>query len=82
MKSSLLESLFDQEERRPLTVSELNEQVKSALERSFASVWLEGEIVNFIAANRLRLIPRTGTVRLAPLAFAFPIAATTFATQA
>ncbi len=51
MKSSLLESLFDQEERRPLTVSELNEQVKSALERSFASVWLEGEIVNFIAAN-------------------------------
>jgi exodeoxyribonuclease VII large subunit len=51
MKSSLLDSLFDDEERRPLTVSELNEQVKAALERGFSSVWLEGEIVNFAAAN-------------------------------
>lgn len=51
MKSSLLDSLFDEEERRPLTVSELNEQVKSALEKGFSSVWLEGEIVNFVAAN-------------------------------
>lgn len=51
MKSSLLDSLFDEEERRPLTVSELNEQVKKALERGFSSVWLEGEITNFIAAN-------------------------------
>lgn len=51
MKSSLLDSLFDEEERRPLTVSELNEQVKLALERGFSSVWLEAEIVNFIAAN-------------------------------
>jgi exodeoxyribonuclease VII large subunit len=51
MKSSLLKSLFDEEERRPLTVTELNEQVKGALERSFASVWIEAEIVNFVAAN-------------------------------
>jgi exodeoxyribonuclease VII large subunit len=51
MKSSLLDSLFDEEERRPLTVSELNEQVKKALERGFSSVWLEGEITNFISAN-------------------------------
>jgi exodeoxyribonuclease VII large subunit len=51
MKSSLLDSLFDEEERRPLTISELNEQVKKALERGFSSVWLEGEITNFIAAN-------------------------------
>ncbi|HRH40011.1 MAG TPA: exodeoxyribonuclease VII large subunit [Pyrinomonadaceae bacterium] len=51
MKSSLLDSLFDEEERRPLTVSELNEQVKGELERRFASVWLEGEITNFMAAN-------------------------------
>ena len=50
MKSSLLQSLFDDEERRPLTVSEVNSQVKSAIERAFASVWLEGEIVNFVAA--------------------------------
>lgn len=51
MKSSLLNSLFDDEERRPLTVSELNEQVKSALERGFSSVWVEAEIVNFVAAH-------------------------------
>jgi exodeoxyribonuclease VII large subunit len=51
MKSSLLQSLFDDEERRPLSVTELNEQVKGALERSFASVWIEAEIVNFVAAN-------------------------------
>ncbi|MCA1639317.1 MAG: exodeoxyribonuclease VII large subunit [Acidobacteria bacterium] len=51
MKSPLLQSLFDEEETRPLTVSELNEQVKNALERNFASVWIEGEIVNFVAAN-------------------------------
>lgn len=51
MKSRLLESLFDNEERRPLTVSEVNEQVKAAIEKAFASVWLEGEIVNFVAAH-------------------------------
>ncbi len=33
MKSSLLQSLFDEQERRPLSVSELNEQVKNALEK-------------------------------------------------
>lgn len=51
MKSSLLQSLFDEQERRPLSVSELNEQVKTALERSFGSVWIEAEIINFVAAN-------------------------------
>ncbi|HLM62411.1 MAG TPA: exodeoxyribonuclease VII large subunit, partial [Pyrinomonadaceae bacterium] len=51
MKSSLLQSLFDEQERRPMSVSELNEQVKTALERGFASVWVEAEIVNFTAAN-------------------------------
>ena len=34
-----------------MTVSELNEQVKNALERSFGSVWIEAEIVNFKAAS-------------------------------
>ncbi len=48
--ASLLQSLFDEEERRPLSVSELNAQVRSDLERRFASVWVEGEIVNFMAA--------------------------------
>ncbi len=51
MKSSLLESLFDEEEHRPLTISESNEQVKAALERNFAYVLIEGEITNFVAAN-------------------------------
>ncbi len=52
MKSPLLATLFDEEvERRPLTVSEVNEQVKRVLERGFASVWLEGEISNFAEAN-------------------------------
>ena len=51
MKSTLLQSLFDDEEHRPMTVSELNEQVKTALERGFSSVWVEAEIMNFVAAN-------------------------------
>lgn len=51
MKSQLLQSLFDEQERRPLTVSEINAQVKSAIEKAFASVWVEGEIVNFAAAS-------------------------------
>jgi exodeoxyribonuclease VII large subunit len=51
MKSQLLQSLFDEEERRPLTVSEVNSQVKRTLEKAFSSVWIEGEIVNFVAAS-------------------------------
>jgi exodeoxyribonuclease VII large subunit len=51
-KSSLLQSLFDvEEERKPLSVSELNAQVRQTLERQYASVWVEGEIVNFAAAR-------------------------------
>jgi exodeoxyribonuclease VII large subunit len=46
---SLLQSLFDEQERRPLTVAELNAQVKRELEKGFASVWVEGEITNFIS---------------------------------
>ena len=34
-----------------MSVSELNEQVKNALEKSFRSVWVEAEIVNFTAAR-------------------------------
>lgn len=50
MESPLLRSLFDEEERRALTVSELNADVRTALERSFSSVWVEGEITGFHAA--------------------------------
>jgi exodeoxyribonuclease VII large subunit len=40
-------SLFDEAERRPLSVSELTSQVRGAIENRFASVWVEGEISNF-----------------------------------
>lgn len=49
MEGPLLQSLFELEERRPLTVSELNAEVRGLLERKFASVWVEGEVVNFTA---------------------------------
>ena len=51
MKSSLLQSLFDEEEKRPLTVSEVNSHVRREIERAFSSVWIEAEIVNFAAAG-------------------------------
>lgn len=50
MENPLFEALFEQEERRPVSVSELNSDIKAALERSFSSVWVEGEITNFHAA--------------------------------
>jgi exodeoxyribonuclease VII large subunit len=47
MSQPLFDALFDQSERKPLTVSELTARVKNALEARFASVWVEGEISNF-----------------------------------
>ncbi|HEX8845647.1 MAG TPA: exodeoxyribonuclease VII large subunit [Pyrinomonadaceae bacterium] len=47
----MLLSLFDETERRPLSVTELTLQVRSALEARFSSVWVEGEISNFSAAR-------------------------------
>lgn len=49
MRHPLLMSLFDEGERRPLSVSELTSAVRSTLEGRFASVWVEGEISNFKA---------------------------------
>lgn len=49
-ENPLLASLFEETEGRPSTVSELNADIKSVLERSFATVWVEGEITNFHAA--------------------------------
>lgn len=51
MDSPLFAALFDETERRALTVSELNADIKSALESRFANVWVEGEITNFAAAS-------------------------------
>jgi exodeoxyribonuclease VII large subunit len=50
MTHPLLLSLFDETERRPLSVSELTSQVRGELENRFSSVWVEGEISNFKAA--------------------------------
>lgn len=51
MDSPLFAALFDETERRALTVSELNADIKGALESRFASVWVEGEITNFMSAS-------------------------------
>ncbi|MEJ7616017.1 MAG: exodeoxyribonuclease VII large subunit [Pyrinomonadaceae bacterium] len=49
MTHPMLMSLFDEVERRPLSISELTSQVRGAIENRFASVWVEGEISNFKA---------------------------------
>jgi exodeoxyribonuclease VII large subunit len=50
MTHPLLLSLFDETERRPLSVSELTTQVRGHLESRFSNIWVEGEISNFKAA--------------------------------
>ncbi len=47
LENSLLQSLFDEGERKPWTVTKLNEEVRSALESRFSNVWVEAEIVDF-----------------------------------
>jgi len=48
--NGIIDALFDDEENRPLSVSELAAMVKGELERKFPSVWVEGEIVGFTAS--------------------------------
>ncbi|MBX7055305.1 MAG: exodeoxyribonuclease VII large subunit [Pyrinomonadaceae bacterium] len=50
MESTLLNSLFDEQERRPLSVTELNAELRGALERQFSNIWVEGEVTGFTAA--------------------------------
>lgn len=47
MNQPLFNALFDETERKPLTVSQLTNSIRIALESRFASVWVEGEISNF-----------------------------------
>ena len=47
MQQSFLSSLFDDSERQPLSVSELTLKIRDTLEKSFATIWVEGEISNF-----------------------------------
>ncbi|HEY6122141.1 MAG TPA: exodeoxyribonuclease VII large subunit [Pyrinomonadaceae bacterium] len=49
MSQPLFSALFDETERRPLSVSELTNAIRGALEARFQSVWVEGEISNFKA---------------------------------
>jgi exodeoxyribonuclease VII large subunit len=55
MSEPLFQMLFEQPEAaaepKPLTVSELNAQVRIAVEKGFASVWVEGEVVGFMQAS-------------------------------
>ena len=50
MEPPLLQILFDEEERQPMSVSELSNSVRLELERRFAAVWVEGELIGFTAA--------------------------------
>ena len=47
MNQPLFQALFDETERRPLTVSQLTNSIRNALEARFQAVWVEGEISNF-----------------------------------
>ena len=47
MAGDLFQYLLEETEALPMTVSELNAEVRSAVERRFASVWVEGEVVDF-----------------------------------
>lgn len=47
MNQPLFNALFDETERKPLTVSQLTNSIRIALEARFLSVWVEGEISNF-----------------------------------
>jgi exodeoxyribonuclease VII large subunit len=47
MNQPLFNALFDETERKPLTVSQLTNSIRISLEARFPSVWVEGEISNF-----------------------------------
>ena len=47
MNQPLFNALFDETERKPLSVSQLTNSIRTALEARFGSVWVEGEISNF-----------------------------------
>src|SRR5437773_11343183 len=51
MNQPLLASLFDETERQPVSVSAITASIRGALEKGFASVWVEGEISNFRAQS-------------------------------
>ena len=50
LEPPLLQILFDEDERVPMSVSELTNGIRLELERRFAAVWVEGELIGFTAA--------------------------------
>ncbi len=51
LENDLFKVLFDEAERRPLTVTELTADAKAVIEHAFSNVWVEGEVVNFVQAS-------------------------------
>src|SRR5690349_9423455 len=51
MEHPLIQSLFDDFEPSPQTVTELNLEIRSALEQRFSNVWVEAEITGFSVAS-------------------------------
>nr|HMT09319.1 exodeoxyribonuclease VII large subunit [Pyrinomonadaceae bacterium] len=51
VENDLFKVLFDETERRPMTVTELTAEAKAVIEQTFSSVWVEGEVVNFVQAS-------------------------------
>lgn len=51
MEHPLIQSLFDDFEPSPQTVTALNLEIKATLEQRFNNVWVEGEISNFSVAS-------------------------------
>lgn len=49
VENDLFKVLFDETERRPMTVTELTGEARSVIESTFSNVWVEGEVVNFLA---------------------------------
>lgn len=47
---SLFAALFEADERQPVSVSELNADIKGTLEGKFSNIWVEGEITGFHGA--------------------------------
>jgi exodeoxyribonuclease VII large subunit len=58
MDEPLFHGLFEAEEPErepvPMTVSELNAEVRAAVERQFSRVWVEGEVVDFKQVGQKR----------------------------
>lgn len=51
LDEALFQFLTGETEHKPWTVTQLNAEVRGALERQFSNVWVEGEVVGFMQAS-------------------------------